>query len=96
MILKIIGLGVIGYLDDYFNLFDAIIVISALLEYILQSESTGATALRGFRILRVLKMLKSWDKLKQLISTLVNSMNESFNLFMLICTFLFVNGLIGK
>ena len=33
MILKIIGLGAKEYFKDYFNAFDFIIVIAALLEY---------------------------------------------------------------
>jgi hypothetical protein len=63
MILKLLGFGIIGYLGDPFNLFDGTIVIISILEFVLQSESSGFAILRGFRLLRVLKLVKRFKGL---------------------------------
>jgi hypothetical protein len=96
MILKIIGLGAKEYFKDHFNSFDFTIVIAALLEYIIETENKGVTALRGFRIMRVLKVIKTFKKLRVITNSMINSFKESLNLVMLIITFLFINGLVAK
>lgn len=67
MILKLIGLGIRGYCADRFNIFDGVIVILSTIEVILfysgtSGPSTGGaiSAFRALRLLRVLKLARSW------------------------------------
>jgi hypothetical protein len=72
MITKIIGLGPRMYVRDYFNIFDASIVILSIIDVSLTFSSNeneiddanqgkGAiSAFRAFRLMRVIKLSKSW------------------------------------
>jgi len=68
MTINLIGLGVKPYFADAFNCFDAIVVCLSLFELaaqvITQSREGGIfSILRGFRMLRILKLVKSWKSL---------------------------------
>lgn len=70
MILNIIGLGIVEYVKDGFNLFDAVIVLVSIVDLIVSSMSSGdntdtgfITVLRGFRLLRIFKLVKNWTTL---------------------------------
>ena len=68
MIVNLIGLGWIGYISDGFNVFDGIVVALSLVELagqiITQSREGGMfSILRGFRMLRIFKLVKSWTSL---------------------------------
>lgn len=77
MVIALIGLGVKGYVSDGFNIFDGIIVVFSLLELGLaavqgENEQGGfITVLRGFRLLRIFKLAKSWTTLTQLLTTII-------------------------
>jgi voltage-dependent calcium channel L type alpha-1D len=80
MVLKLIGLGYKEYVKDRFNDFDAIIVVSSLLELIFSppsfisgSPSSGGaiSALRSFRLFRVFRMARNWKSLRVLLITIV-------------------------
>ena len=67
MILSMIGFGLKNYLSDSFNIFDAVIVVLSLIELASSASSDDGeegsgfiTVLRGFRLLRVFKLVKSW------------------------------------
>ena len=70
MILNIIGLGPKVYLLDGFNLFDATIVLVSLVDLGITAtsdsdESAGfITVLRGFRLIRIFRLVKSWTALQ--------------------------------
>ena len=65
MIVKVFALGFFAYVRDRFNVFDAIVVIISLLEFV--GVSAGAiTVLRTFRLLRIFKIVRSWKNLKKL------------------------------
>ena len=67
MFAKLLGLGVINYMTDKFNVFDCIIVIISLVDFSLQLtvdlESTAdvMSALRALRLLRVVKLARHWE-----------------------------------
>jgi hypothetical protein len=52
--------------------------------------------LRGFRLLRIFKLVKSWTTLQQLLKTILDSMSAISNLAVLSLLFMFVYSLIGK
>ena len=72
MVISMIGLGIKKYCSDGFNIFDAIIVLLSLVDLTLvlmasndEENSTGfITVLRGFRLLRIFKLVKSWTALQ--------------------------------
>lgn len=66
MVLKCFGMGLKQYVKDGFNVFDSIIVIVGLLEFV-NAGSKALTVLRAFRLLRIFKIVKSWTTLKKLL-----------------------------
>ena len=52
--------------------------------------------LRGFRLLRIFKLVKSWTTLQELLKTIISSISAISNLAVLSLLFLFVYSLIGK
>ena len=74
LILKVMGLGFKGYLADGYNKIDCILVLLSLIEMTLelygkvQLTSGAFTVLRGFRLLRILKLARSWNALRDLLS----------------------------
>ena len=67
MVFKLFGFGIRKYILDYFNVFDAVIVCISVLELFLQSENSGLSVLRAFRLTRVFKIIKSWKSLRLLL-----------------------------
>ena len=75
LVIKICGLGFREYLRDSHNWLDAFIVLSSVVEFVMHNFSSdqahgakGAlTALRGFRLLRVLKLARSWTAFRNLL-----------------------------
>ena len=96
MILKIVGLGIVDYVRDSFNVFDGIVVIVSCLEFLISSESTGFSVLRGFRLLRIFKIVRSWTSLQLVLQTVLQSLPSTANLGALVFLFMFVYALIGK
>ena len=63
-----IGLGCKAYFKDGFNCFDFVVVILSLIELgaqviTLSKEGGMFSILRGFRLLRIFKLVKSWTSL---------------------------------
>lgn len=56
--LKILGLGLIGYIKDPMNIFDAIIVALSLVDIFFLSGSSVFKSVRIFRAFRVLRVTK--------------------------------------
>ena len=102
MVLQMIGLGLKDYFSDGFNIFDCIIVFLSLFDLAITLTAGGdnsggfITVLRGFRMLRIFKLVKSWTTLQQLLKTIINSMSSISNLAVLSLLFMFVYSLIGK
>ena len=103
--MNMIGLGLTGYFSDGFNVFDFVIVIISNIDLIITlssgsedgEQSSGfITVLRGFRLLRIFKLVKSWTTLQQLLKTIIGSLGAISNLAVLSLLFLFVYSLIGK
>ena len=96
MVIKLFGFGFKKYVSDGFNIFDGVIVIISLLELFLASESSGLSVLRAFRLSRVFKVVRSWTSLRQLLSTVLQSLSAITNLGVLTVLFLFIFALLAK
>jgi len=73
MVLKLFGLGFKDYIRDHYNKADATLVIVSMIEMALKLSGSTATAsgaftvMRGFRLLRVLKLARSWTTFRNLL-----------------------------
>jgi hypothetical protein len=101
MIIKVFGLGLRNYAKDYFNIFDALIVLLSLVEIIFiysngKSISGGALlAFRGVRLLRVFKLARSWKSLRTLLNKMYDAKDEVAIFGILLLVFLIIFMILG-
>ena len=99
MIMKLLGLGLRGYVDDSFNIFDGILVLLGMIEIIFLSGTNNLQALlvfRAFRILRIFKLARRWKKLRFLLGKLIASIKSISYLGLLTLIVVFIFTLLGK
>ena len=99
MILKLIGMGWKGYTSDSFNIFDGVIVVLSTIEIIVSLSFPGSfvgeggalSAFRGFRLLRVFKIARSWTSFQGLLRKIGETLKDiwSFVILLLIVIFCF-------
>jgi hypothetical protein len=100
MILKIAGLGRIYFLDQWNN-FDAFVVIATDLGMILDlfqvgaGFSTAASVIRGFRIMRLFRLVKSFQNLRLILDTIFNILPQIGNFMSLYILLLFIYAALG-
>lgn len=107
MFLRLFSMGFkIYFRSHWFNLFDAVIVISSLIditiaEVLINEEAkiknSGSvfTALRAFRLLRVFKLAKSWKRFQLLLETMVHTLRDVASFSVLLLLFTFILTLLG-
>jgi len=61
-----------------------------------ESANSSLSVLRAFRLLRIFKIIKSWDSLRILLSTVLDSLTAITNLGVLIGLFIFISSLLTK
>lgn len=99
--LKIIGLGFRNWAKDRMNLFDAIIVIISLSQYIIIWVS-GDKELFYARSFRVIRLFRSWklchyfQTMRRMIKTTWRSLRDIMSFLALLSLFVFVEALLGK
>ena len=97
-ILKIIAYGFIlednTYLRDPWNWLDFIVVITGLLSYF-PSISANLLALRTFRLIRPLRAMSSLPRMRVFVSTLISSIIDLTNVFLLLLFFMILFGILG-
>nr|KAF6335752.1 sodium voltage-gated channel alpha subunit 10 [Pipistrellus kuhlii] len=95
MVFKIIAFDPYYYFQKRWNIFDCIIVTVSVIE-LLTSKKGGMAVLRSFRLLRVLKLAKSWPTLNTLIKIIGNSVGALGNLTIILAIIVFIFALVGK
>jgi hypothetical protein len=108
MLLKLFGFGPRNYLRDYFNVFDACVVVISLIEVIITytSDSGGnkrsaASAFRAvrifriFRVLRVTRLLRSMRFMKVIMDVVKSTVEQFSYIAMLMFLFVFIFTLLG-
>ena len=105
MILNIAGLGPKEYFSDAFSCFDATIVVISMIDFAMSSSKSeedegggggGAiSALRGARLLRILKMAKEWETMQTLLGLIAKTVLEIGNFGILLFLFIFIYSLCG-
>lgn len=108
VVLKLIGLGKIQWAADRYNVFDAVLVVLALIEisvsppaFLLTTSEQQAstissfTGLRSFRIFTLFKLARSWPSLQKLLLTILSTIQEIGNFSVLLLLFMYVYALVG-
>ena len=104
MVLKLIGLGVRNYAKDGFNIFDAVVVIVSLIDWVITwtipAENIGSAgealnAFRALRLLRVIKLARLWGALAKLLNNTINSLKALTYYAGLLFLFMFIFALLG-
>lgn len=108
MAVKLLGLGLKSYLSDSMNQFDALIVIISITEFIMATDSsdnvdvletgmedTSITLFRGFRLLRVFRLARSWDSFHKMMVKIGQTIKDIMNFFVLLLIVVFVFSLLG-
>ena len=81
MVIKLLGLGVVEYSRDRFNLFDSFIVCISMLDLavlITYGEGSGGalTAFRAIRVLRVFKLSRKWKAFNMILIKIMASIKD--------------------
>ncbi|XP_048586351.1 sodium channel protein 1 brain isoform X2 [Nematostella vectensis] len=100
MILKLIALGFLGYIRVAWNIFDGIVVIISIVDFIVNkfvpdAGGTGISVLRTFRLLRVLKLAKSWSTMNSLLATIGKSLGALGNLTVILAIIVYIFAVMG-
>ena len=65
-------------------------------ELFMPGDASSLSVLRAFRLLRIFKIIKSWESLRILLSTVLDSLTAITNLGVLIVLYLFISALLTK
>ena len=95
MSIKLIGLGVQGYVSDNFNNFDGVITILAVIEMAVELSGSSFAAISAFRAARVLRLFRLSGSLTSIMMTLLGSMASALWISFLLLLYLFIIGLLG-
>jgi voltage-dependent calcium channel L type alpha-1F len=99
MLIKLFGYGFIKYFEDKFNCFDCFVVLMSFLDIGISfsgSENSNLDIIKAFRLLRIFKLIKDWEKFKNIVFTLADSIKPIINLGILMILYLFISALLFK
>ena len=100
MILKLFALGK-TYFTEGWNLFDCFIVVGTDIGILMNifivgaSLSSATSVIRGFRIMRIFRLIKSSPEVTLIISTVVNIMPSITNIMSLMVILIFIFAALG-
>ncbi|KAF7667180.1 hypothetical protein LDENG_00072760 [Lucifuga dentata] len=94
MLLKLLALGLFGYIKNPYNGFDSIIVIISVWEIVGEADG-GLSVLRTFRLLRVLKLVRFLPALRRQLVVLMKTMDNVATFSMLLMLFIFIFSILG-
>jgi Ion transport protein len=98
MVIKVVALGIKGYLADPMNACDGAVVISSLVEIVVFLQGGGRGTLsvfRAFRLMRVFKLARRWRELNKIVRTIFKSLPSIAYLSLLLLVFVFIMALLG-
>lgn len=99
MLIKLLALGVCGYLKDKMNAFDGFVVIASLVELLTWALAGGnggsLSVFRAFRLMRIFKLARRWEELNKIVRTIFKSLYSIAYLSLLLLVFVFIMALLG-
>ncbi|XP_032822016.2 sodium channel protein type 2 subunit alpha isoform X1 [Petromyzon marinus] len=94
MVLKIIAMDPYYYFQEKWNQFDSVVVTVSLVEMWLP-DFDNLSVLRSFRLLRVIKLAKSWGTMYSLLKIIGNSVGALANLTFILVVIIFIFAVVG-
>lgn len=96
MVLYMIGSGVLSYFNDNWRCFDFFVVALSIIEMIDVEDSSGSfSALRSFRLARLIKLLRHWPSMQKMLATLGSALKDQWMVVFIFVLFLYIFALIG-
>ena len=100
MIAKLIGLGFRAYVQDTFNVLDAIIVLISLVDMVLalvlkDNDNMVMKAFRALRLLRMIKLARIWKAFQEILRRIRQSLIDVSNFTFILFLFMFIYALLG-
>lgn len=97
------GMGVVEYLKDKMNVFDAIIVLLSLFELFFFGSGGGSAIsafrsvriFRTFRVLRVTRMIRTLKIMQVIMKVVSNTISSFMYIFLLLILFNYIFALLG-
>ncbi len=83
------------YFDNYWNWFDIIIVLIALIPPSIFADGAALSALRVARVFRVIRMFKAFPELMLLVRVLLRSFQSVYFACLLLLVFMYMYSVIG-
>ena len=96
MTIKLMGLGVQGYVSDNFNVFDGVITILSVVQMTVQLTGGSFVGISALRALRVFRLFRYLPWLKRTMSVLLGSLQSAAWIAFLLILYLFIVGLLGS
>jgi hypothetical protein len=94
VVVKIIGFGFKMWTKDRFNIFDGLIVILSIIEISMSDGGGSFSALRAFRLFRIIKLFRVGD-LRVLVDSIAYTVMTIGNYVVLLLLFIYVYALLG-
>ena len=106
LVIKLLGSNIMKYCRDVFKIFDAVVVVFALIEVSIQppsyftegrtkSSGISISIIRCFRLFRMIKLAVRFEALKILLTRILKTFLDLFSFMILLLLFLFICTLIG-
>ncbi|RLO05257.1 hypothetical protein DYB28_000251 [Aphanomyces astaci] len=101
MTVKLIAGGVRSYLGDKFNQFDLLTIVAGIIEFFIDPPrfvdgTPGNTSpIATFRLIRALKLVRSWKSLNRLLVAIMDAMGEILNFLFFLIMFIYIYALLG-
>lgn len=104
MVLKLIALHPKQYVRDYYNCFDAVVVVLSMVELVISftlevNENSFAaeaiSAFRAVRLLRVIKIMRHWAELQSILRKIYDSIVDISSFSLLLFLFIYILALLG-
>lgn len=94
-IFKLSAYGFYSYIKDPFNVFDAVIVIISLVEFIGASRGGGVSVLRTFRLMRIFKLIRFMPMLQKQVKVMLATLDSVMTFLGLLSIFIFTCSILG-
>jgi len=94
LLIKLGGMGVLGYARDRWNLFDALVVVSSWIMTFAQIPG-GVQVARVFRVARLTRLLRQAPTLRVVFTTMIVSLGSLANTTLVMVLFIYVFGVVS-
>jgi len=91
-----VGLGVGGWLFDWFNLFDAFVVVITIIDFALSGGDGALSSLQMLRLVRLFRIVESWQSMSVLLSSITKTLGDLVNFGLVLVLFMFIYTILGR